>query len=405
MCQKDLPRRKTRFSQFTLWQFLVLFIAISLLLGILAPRIRKAYNDRQSQVEFRRKQEIQANLDAAVRAGDASLVRHALEAGADPNGAFPGIRHSFGTAIRDGHVEIVKLLLDSGAHFEECSDLAAAIDCDQPVDVRLAMIRILLQHGADPHRQCGGTNAMDLAVRNSDAAVGDLLREHAVEFGPREMAAFNRLDELRHVVEENPGVVRERFRPVYASRPGHGPTLLGIALGSGYREMALYLLDHDAPIDVTEGLGSTLLHRAARGGDPELIRLLVARGLDVNARDDYGDTPLTDSVRNTSPDAINTLIELGTDVNAQGINQETALHLAARCGRSEVVSRLLAGGADSTIKNVYAETALDVVQKQIQVLLEDDRSSVPRAGSQEKDHERRKKSFREIEQTLLKASP
>jgi hypothetical protein len=95
---------------------------------------------------------------------------------------------------------------------------------------------------------------------------------------------------------------------------------------------------------------------------------------------------------------------LGADVNAKGINQETALHLAARRGRSDVVSRLLTAGADSTIKNGYAETALDVVQKQMKVLLEDDRSSVLRAGSQEKDRDRQRKSFRKIEEILLKAS-
>ncbi len=137
------------------------------------------------------------------------------------------------------------------------------------------------------------------------------------------MAAFNHLEDLRRVVQENPEIVSERFEPVYAAGPGQGPTLLGIALERGYREMALFLMESGAPIDVVENLGSTLLHKAARGGDPVLVRLLIAKGLDVDARDNYQDTPLGDVAGRDCCETVAALIEAGADVNARGMNQQT----------------------------------------------------------------------------------
>lgn len=302
MSRLEPSGRKLPFLQFGLRQLLALFALMSVLLGIVAPRIWQSFDERQLQDNLRREREIQVNLYAGVRTGDASLVQQALEDGANPN----------------------TVLLDE--------------------------------------------------------------------------------EELRRVVDETPKIVRERFKPIHESRPGLGPTLLGIALSRGYREMATYLIDRGAPLDAIEGVGATLLHRAARGGDPELIRLLVALGLDVNARDDYGDTPLTDSAGRTRPEAIDALIESGAEVNVQGINKETAVHQAVYQGRAEVVRRLLAAGADTSIANVYGDTALDVVQKNMSTLLQAKKASALRFQPGEEDLDLEKKRFREIEQILQNAS-
>jgi hypothetical protein len=147
------------------------------------------------------------------------------------------------------------------------------------------MIRLLIQRGANPRAEVRGCTAMDFVVYgDGDGEVGDLLREHGLPYGPREMAAFNRLDELKRAVGEQPDLVKKRFQTPFFVPPGQGSTLLGIALGKGYREMGKFLIEAGAPLDELEGPGMTPLHTAARGGDPDLIRLLVARGLDVNAR-------------------------------------------------------------------------------------------------------------------------
>jgi hypothetical protein len=90
---------------------------------------------------------------------------------------------------------------------------------------------------------------MDVAVRAGDADAADLLRGYGLPYGAREMATFNRLDELKRAVEANPELIKQRYKPEYAAHPGQGPTLLGIAMSHGHREMSIFLIESGAPLD------------------------------------------------------------------------------------------------------------------------------------------------------------
>ena len=207
---------------------------------------------------------------------------------------------------------------------------------------------------------------MDLAVHRTEPEVADLLVELGVPYGPREMVAFDRLPELQQAVDQRPAVMRERYRPLYGVHPGQEPTLLGIALSRGLREVSLFLLDRGHPLDTVEGVGKTLMHMAALGVDPDLIRLLAERGLDVNAQDDFGDTPLLDCLSNTashaSRDTISTLIEVDADVNARRIDGATCLHVAVSSERADVIPLLLAAGADPAIPDENGQTPDQLAQ-------------------------------------------
>ena len=148
-------------------------------------------------------------------------------------------------ADRNGKLAMIELLLDFGADVEGLwrlegnplvtngPPLFAAICCRQSAGIRNPMVRLLLKRGADVQREVDGRNAMDLAVHDTNAQLGDLLREHGAEYGPREAAAFNRLDDLKRMLQDNPQLVKLRYRPTYFGQPGQGPTLLGIALSPG----------------------------------------------------------------------------------------------------------------------------------------------------------------------------
>ena len=391
----QVPRGTRRFFQFNLRQVLLLVALCGVLLVIVTPRIRQELHWRRIRAESDQRAIAEANLRAAaladpvaiarravesdlrtaVRTPNITLARQALEEGADPNVTVSPHEQTrlLLTCIANGHVELVQLLLDHGAEVDRIEPslppylspaiggppLFAAASCDHPPEVRSQIVRHLVAHGADPRAQYGQFNAMDIAFHLSDGQTGDLLREYGLPYGPREMAGFNRLDELKQVVKQNPEIVKERFPTTWA---GQRPTLLGIALRGGYREMALFLIESGAPLDTIEHQGSTLLHEAARGGDPELIRLLVARGLDVNATDDYGDTPLCDIAGRKKPQAVAALIEAGADVNRQGINRRTPLHGAVYGGCVDVVKMLLGAGADPTLRDSKGETPLDLAR-------------------------------------------
>lgn len=300
-------------------------------------------------------------LAAAIRENEVALARRLLEAGIDPNSkGMPYNLSPLHFCADRGAFEMMELLIEFGADVEKVAPLPtpilvdkgtpllAAICCGESDELRLQMVRHLLEGGADPNAD-SGRNAMDLAVHDADGALGDLLRKYGAAYGPREAVAFGRLGEVKTMVEENPGILAQRYRPTYAARPGQGPTLLGIALRNGDRPMSRFLIDQGAPLDVVEGLGGTLLHLAARGGNAELVRMLVARGLDANARDEYNDTPLTDCVATAPIEVVSALIDAGADINARRSDGRTALHLATSRNRTDVVERLLAAGADPNL--------------------------------------------------------
>ncbi|HQU43789.1 MAG TPA: ankyrin repeat domain-containing protein [Pirellulales bacterium] len=367
-----------RFFQFTMRELLLVLVLSGVLLGLMTPWIRRRFHEWRLDEGFRKTAIADAELANAVRANDPSLARHALEAGAKPDLNYASLPTGFlHTCIIRGLVDMLKLLLDFGADVERTahvsgrfqrdvhygSPLFAAVECDQPPEVRCEMIRVLVAAGADPHQQEGEVNAMDVAFRLSDGQVADCLRQWGLPYGPREMAAFNRLEELKQAVRADPEILTKRFPTTWAAKRGREPTLLGIALRRGYREMSLFLIEAGAALDTIEHQGSTLLLEAARGGDAELVRLLLARGLDVDALDDYKDTPLCDIAGRKMPEVVAALIEAGADVNHQGMNRRTPLHGAVWSDRTDIVQMLLAVGADPTLADHEGETPLARARK------------------------------------------
>jgi hypothetical protein len=328
------PSAKGRFWRFNVRQLLALSAVLGLLFAILAPRLQSKFRAWKAERDLYTSVAPQMALRYAIAGGQGpQAVRAALEAGAKVSmtmGDGSGLFHS---AITHGQCENVEVLLEYGAEVEALdrynprSDpqsgaasqmgppLFAAIDCDQPSDTKLRMIGILLNHGADIRCQVGDVNLMDLAALHGDGAIADLLREHGLPYGPREMAACNRTEELQAAIQKSPELLHQRCKPIGHWSPGysHMSTLLGIALSKSYRDMARMLIEAGGPLDTREENGQTPLHIAAtRGRDGDLIRLLIAHGADINALDDYQNTPLAASRHWTKSEAAQAaLIEAG----------------------------------------------------------------------------------------------
>lgn len=222
----------------------------------------------------------------------------------------------------------------------------------------LEMLDLLIEHGATIEAE--GRAAMDFAVRLGNSAAGDLLARHGANYTVREAVAFNRLDDVKKMVEESQVLFQGRFTP---GDPEGATTLLGVALRLGHREMAEFLIESGAPVDVLEREGSTLLHAAVVGGDAELVKCLIARNLDINAQDNYRETPLHEAVRRDHLEVVKVLIAAGADINIQGRvrERETVLQSAINNNSSDVVRLLLEAGANTSSEKLRTllETKLE----------------------------------------------
>jgi uncharacterized protein len=98
--------------------------------------------------------------------------------------------HPLGLACFFGHVEAARLLLERGAEVNALSTnehvqtaaihAAAAAGVDETT--RYELVKLALEHGADPSlHQGGGFRAIDAARQNGDSRVEELLLEHGAK--------------------------------------------------------------------------------------------------------------------------------------------------------------------------------------------------------------------------------
>jgi ankyrin repeat protein len=96
--------------------------------------------------------------------------------------------HPVGLASFFGHVDTARLLFDRGAdpnqlarneHIQTAAIHAASAAEAKDEDTRYELVKLALEHGADPNlEQGGGFRAIDAARQNGDTRVEQLLREH-----------------------------------------------------------------------------------------------------------------------------------------------------------------------------------------------------------------------------------
>ena len=403
-----------RFFRCTLRQSLLLVLAVGLLLAVVAPWLRNDYARRlQTDANHRLLEGASTgNVDVvaqaladgahimawgdrhcsalgfAIRGGNLPLVDLLLEAGADPNldchgeltplvyaaevnhpqiaerllqaGATSGRDRAVKWCVIKGHSETLQALLDGPP---SSNLLATAIESQLPPDRKLAMVRLLLELGAPAgkpgtnERIMAGQLPLDRALQQRDGGLADLLREFGAPYTPREAVVLGRNDEVRRMVEEDPSLVRRRFPPyAYVESTERYPTLLGLALRHGRRDIARFLLDAGAPIDGLEWYDETLLVQAVIGDDPEMIKELAQRGLPINS-DDPRNAPLYHASWRGNAAAVAALIELGADVKQPG-----PLHMTAYHNHPQIAKLLVAAGADPTQLDEQSRTPLEAAK-------------------------------------------
>jgi ankyrin repeat protein len=198
-------------------------------------------------------------------------------------------------------------------------------------DNGLAMIALLLDHGADPTVVKDGLSAVARAAREGRSDVLDLFEQRgipAVLHGvDRLIAACARGDAaaVGAVAREQPGRVGEVL--------AMGGELLAKFAGTGNPAGVRALLDLGVPVaaqyaagDGYWGIppGSLAIHVAAWRGQSAVVRLLLERGSPVDLPDANGRTPLALAVRACvdsywtelrTPDSVRALLEAGASAD------------------------------------------------------------------------------------------
>ena len=260
-------------------------------------------------------------------------------------------------ACRYGNVEAAKLLLDNGAEIEVAQDhtvtpMMAAIENSQT-----AIVRLLLEKGADPNSELGarcGSNLFVAAERDSTDTVKTLLDAGAdPDWGGEyaetalDMAIYNGNMAMVRMILESSGQTNE-----ITNIPWIKASQLIRAVADGDEAGVRGILREWPIIKTSAQYLNMALWRAARLNRKTSMQLLLAKGADMNSR--FRGTPVLFAAA-TTPDwplqdvrkfpLVQYLLRQGADPIVKS-RKQTLLHTAICHNNSDLARILLEEGAD-----------------------------------------------------------
>jgi ankyrin repeat protein len=280
------------------------------------------------------------DISVAAKVGDAERVAALLDQ--DPglvNRVPAWCSYYSGLPLRcaaaNGHLAVVKLLLDRGANPNEPEfDIApfggalhAAIG-NRHHDV----VKLLLEHGANPNAEVESSgNCLTIA---KFARAPRKTRELLISYGAKPLPDYKDKD------------VKVLARELDADPPKRidGPLLDGLIAG-GHRKCIELILSRDP--DVLSTPDSTPWWSGSLPKSPKFARWLMQRGLDPNRRNWLGITLLHRCAAKGDINMAEVCLDHGADINAVETEWSTTpLGAAARSGKKDMAEWLLSKGAN-----------------------------------------------------------
>jgi len=268
-------------------------------------------------------------LIVASQNGHLEVVRTLLDGGSDPNIQDEDGFTALIFASQNGHLEVVKTLLDQdrgvNPNIQTKKDgYTALIFASQ--NGHLEVVKTLLDHrGVDPNIQSKNYTALiSASIKGYSEIIKTLLDRGA-----------------------DPNIQQQN----------NGFTALIFASHNGHSEVVKTLLDRGADLN-TKNKGYTALMIASYNGHLECVKTLLDRGSDPNIKNDVGSTALIIASQNGHSEVVKTLIDRGADPNIKNDIGYTALMIASSKGYLEIVKTLFDGGADPNIKDKNGNTAV-----------------------------------------------
>ena len=294
----------------------------------------------------------QTALMWAAAEGDVEAIKVLIEAGADirarsmereykkylapptyqrrHGGELPPIQFTpLMFAIRDGHMEAVRTLLDAGVDVNETLPDGTSGLIVATINAHWELAAFLLDMGADPNAAGGGWIALHQIVRTRSLTISHL--PHPIPTG-----RISSLELARKLIAKGANVNARMSNNLMRT--------------DGYRTQL-------------NRIGATPYLLAAKGVDHEMMRLLLANGADPKLTNELGQTPLmiaagialhaTGEDTGTNKDALEAVkvaLAVDPDVNVSDKRSQTALHGAARRGAASVVKLLIDAGARLDVK-------------------------------------------------------
>ncbi|XP_046584005.1 uncharacterized protein LOC124291137 [Haliotis rubra] len=288
--------------------------------------------------------------------GLTSAVAYIVDKGVEVNVQMAFQHMPLYLAIQNGHIEVVKLLLNRGCDSDNHKGLLCAIGSDKN-----DMVKLFLDRGAQVERNhlfiaCERGECADSLRRadvNTQNYEGNTSLHIAVAHQSRNKSADLKCVD---VLMKAGGDVNVQNR--------NGDTPLHIAVELEFEECVDQLLKSGADVNIQNNKGDSPLHIAATSMSKECVDVLMKAGADVNIQNATGDTPLHIASKSLSFQCADSLQKAGADVNTQNYEGNTSLHIAVahqsrnKSADLKCVDVLMKAGADVNVQNTTGDTPL-----------------------------------------------
>ena len=279
----------------------------------------------------------------AAMMGRTNEVRTGIKAGVNLDAKSDTGLNALHYAALYGHLEIIELLLKSGASVDAVSDVdeTGSGDCCSALGYAVSsaflqdkspVIKVLVENGADVNSRdiAGKTPLIRFIQTGGDIVIAQLLLEHGADVSATDN---NNNSVLVHAIEQGHRAIIDLLESHSSSKQG----LLEYHLINAARENSMQQMKDfiESGANVNHRFGSTALCAAAEAGHDEAVQLLIEAGAELNQREDEtGFTPLIAAAYHGHLMCVRLLINAGADLAIEVEDMGTALSYA-RLGKEE----------------------------------------------------------------------
>ena len=248
-------------------------------------------------------------------------------------------------AYREGHLELVRLILEKGADINYQNDVTgetALIHSSKAGHFEIA--QMLVKNGSNTQAKDNtGEDAVLWGCTKGHLDIVKMLMTNNTSPDSKEKndclisASHSRNKELIDFLINNYNVNINAIDE-------HGETALMVATMTGNNEIMRILIDNGANVNINDKRGRNALMLSVQTGNLELAEFLIKNGADVNNKDNNGESSLMFATKAGHIRLVELLVNNGADVNASSINNASPMYFSAF--NNEVANYLYIHGAE-----------------------------------------------------------